>query len=33
MEKVCDMCNITIDKNAVYGDSSALSPGGVHIGK
>ena len=33
VEKVCDMCNITINKNAVYGDSSALYPGGVHIGK
>ena len=32
VEKVCDMCNITINKNAVYGDNSALSPSGVHIG-
>ncbi|XP_057837924.1 serine hydroxymethyltransferase 4 [Cryptomeria japonica] len=32
VEKVCDLCNITINKNAVYGDSSALSPGGVRIG-
>eukprot|EP00252_Welwitschia_mirabilis_P027121 TRINITY_DN918_c0_g1_i1.p1 TRINITY_DN918_c0_g1~~TRINITY_DN918_c0_g1_i1.p1 ORF type:complete len:472 (-),score=69.59 TRINITY_DN918_c0_g1_i1:358-1773(-) len=31
-EKVCDMCNITINKNAVYGDSSALAPGGARIG-
>lgn len=32
VEKVCDLANITINKNAVYGDSSALSPGGVRIG-
>uniref|UniRef100_A0A0D6R218 Serine hydroxymethyltransferase n=1 Tax=Araucaria cunninghamii TaxID=56994 RepID=A0A0D6R218_ARACU len=32
VEKVCDLCNITINKNAVYGDSSALAPGGVRIG-
>ncbi|GLJ17556.1 hypothetical protein SUGI_0305340 [Cryptomeria japonica] len=32
VEKVCDLCNITINRNAVYGDSSALSPGGVRIG-
>lgn len=32
VEKLCDMCNITVNKNAVFGDSSALSPGGVHIG-
>lgn len=32
VEKVCDLSNITINKNAVYGDSSALSPGGVRIG-
>lgn len=32
MEKVCDLCNITVNKNAVFGDSSALSPGGVRIG-
>uniref|UniRef100_A0A7S3UA41 Serine hydroxymethyltransferase n=1 Tax=Picocystis salinarum TaxID=88271 RepID=A0A7S3UA41_9CHLO len=32
MEKVCDLCHITLNKNAVFGDSSALSPGGVRIG-
>lgn len=32
MEKVSDMCHITLNKNAVFGDSSALSPGGVRIG-
>ena len=32
MEKVADMCHITLNKNAVFGDSSALAPGGVRIG-
>ncbi|CAN0915759.1 Serine hydroxymethyltransferase 4 [Linum grandiflorum] len=32
VEKVCDLCNITVNKNAVFGDSSALSPGGVRVG-
>ncbi|KAK4258215.1 hypothetical protein QN277_007687 [Acacia crassicarpa] len=32
VEKVCDLCNITVNKNAVFGDSSALAPGGVRIG-
>lgn len=32
VEKLCDMCNITINKNAVFGDKSALNPGGVRIG-
>ncbi|CAA6667923.1 unnamed protein product [Spirodela intermedia] len=27
-----DLCNITLNKNAVFGDSSALAPGGVRIG-
>uniref|UniRef100_A0A453D4K9 Serine hydroxymethyltransferase n=1 Tax=Aegilops tauschii subsp. strangulata TaxID=200361 RepID=A0A453D4K9_AEGTS len=33
VEKMCDLCSITLNKNAVFGDSSALSPGGVRIGK
>lgn len=33
VEKLCDLCNITLNKNAVFGDSSALAPGGVRIGK
>lgn len=33
VEKLCDLCNITVNKNAVFGDSSALAPGGVRIGK
>ncbi|KAK1698418.1 hypothetical protein QYE76_015115 [Lolium multiflorum] len=32
VEKVCDLSSITLNKNAVFGDSSALSPGGVRIG-
>ncbi|KAK3281721.1 Serine hydroxymethyltransferase 4 [Cymbomonas tetramitiformis] len=32
VEKVCEMAHITLNKNAVYGDASALSPGGVRIG-
>jgi len=32
VEKICDMCSITINKNCVPGDKSALSPNGVRIG-
>lgn len=32
VEKICDVCQITLNKNAVPGDVSALSPGGVRIG-
>ena len=32
MELVCDLCHITLNKNTVPGDKSALSPGGVRIG-
>ncbi|KAL3899254.1 MAG: hypothetical protein SGCHY_002170 [Lobulomycetales sp.] len=32
MEKICDLVGITINKNAVHGDSSALVPGGVRLG-
>ena len=32
VKKLCDLCNITVNKNAVFGDSSALAPGGVRIG-
>ncbi|KYR00551.1 serine hydroxymethyltransferase [Tieghemostelium lacteum] len=31
-EKACDHAGITVNKNAVVGDTSALSPGGVRIG-
>ncbi len=32
MELICDMCAITLNKNTVPGDKSALSPSGVRIG-
>lgn len=32
MELACDLCHITLNKNAVYGDASAMTPGGVRIG-
>jgi len=32
VEKVCEAVSITLNRNAVHGDASALSPGGVRIG-
>jgi glycine hydroxymethyltransferase len=32
MEKVCDMVGMTLNKNAVVGDRSAVTPGGVRVG-
>lgn len=32
MEKMCDAVNMTLNKNAVHGDSSAFTPGGVRVG-
>lgn len=32
MQTVCDDVNITLNKNSIYGDRSAVSPGGVRIG-
>jgi len=32
MEKLCEYVSITLNKNAVPGDTSALNPGGVRIG-
>jgi glycine hydroxymethyltransferase len=32
MQTLCDNCAITLNKNAVLGDRSALTPGGVRIG-
>ena len=32
VEKVCDLAHITLNKNSVAGDKSALVPGGVRIG-
>lgn len=31
-EEVCEACCITVNKSAVYGDSSSFQPGGVRIG-
>jgi len=31
-ETLCDACCITVNKNAIHGDKSALSPGGVRVG-
>jgi len=33
MEKVCDLCHVTLNKNTVVGDVNAISPGGVRIGE
>ena len=32
MQVLCDHCSITLNKNTVLGDTSALTPGGVRIG-
>jgi len=32
VEKICDAVHITLNKNAVAGDTSALVPGGVRVG-
>merc|ERR1711879_643855 len=32
VEKVCEAASMSLNRNAVHGDSSALSPGGVRIG-
>jgi glycine hydroxymethyltransferase len=32
MEKILDVCHITVNKNTLYGDKSALTPGGVRLG-
>merc|ERR1711897_82368 len=32
VEKVCECASISLNRNAVHGDKSALSPGGVRIG-
>jgi glycine hydroxymethyltransferase len=32
VEKVCELASITLNRNAVHGDASALSPGGVRVG-
>ena len=32
MEKLCELAHITINKNSVKGDLSAVTPGGVRVG-
>lgn len=32
LEKICDICHMTLNKNCVPGDRSAASPGGVRVG-
>tara|TARA_B110000259_G_scaffold153644_2_gene173952 strand:+ start:3364 stop:4698 length:1335 start_codon:yes stop_codon:yes gene_type:complete len=32
VEKICDMVNISLNKNSVKGDKSALNPNGIRIG-
>merc|ERR1711937_545960 len=32
VEKVCEQASISVNRNAVHGDVSALSPGGVRVG-
>jgi len=32
VEKVCEAASISLNRNAVHGDASAISPGGVRIG-
>jgi len=31
-ELICDAASITVNKNAIHGDTSALTPGGVRVG-
>lgn len=32
MEKICELCEISVNKNSVVGDTSAINPGGVRLG-
>ena len=32
LEKVLEMCHISVNKNAVVGDTSAVTPGGIRLG-
>ncbi|CAG8474519.1 3442_t:CDS:2 [Acaulospora colombiana] len=32
VEKICDMVNITVNKNSIHGDTNMVSPGGIRIG-
>jgi glycine hydroxymethyltransferase len=31
-ESLCDFCSITLNKNSINGDRSAITPGGVRVG-
>ncbi|XP_028758257.1 serine hydroxymethyltransferase 7-like isoform X1 [Neltuma alba] len=31
-EKICEMCHITLNKIAIFGDNGTITPGGVRIG-
>ena len=33
VERVCELCSITVNKNTCPGDKSALVPGGLRLGK
>jgi len=32
LETLCDAASITLNKNSIHGDKSAMSPGGVRVG-
>jgi len=32
VEKLCDALHITLNKNTIVGDKSAMTPGGVRVG-
>ncbi len=32
VEKICEFVNISLNKNSIYGDQSAMNPSGVRIG-
>lgn len=32
-EKVCELCHITVNKIAIFGENGTITPGGVRIGK
>lgn len=32
-EKVCEMCHITVNKIAIFGENGVITPGGVRIGE
>eukprot|EP01084_Bolivina_argentea_P157396 274297_1 len=32
VEKICEICNIALNKNTVPGDKSAMNPGGIRVG-